>query len=76
MRQRLQTIPVLCQGIFIQKSHPVLILTLSWLIKGKKRAWPPTVALAWGQFQQKLGECLYPGQRGWQLGQLVQLPVL
>lgn len=44
--------------------------------KGKKRAWPPTVALASGQFQQKLGECLYAGQCGWQLGQLVQLPVL
>lgn len=44
--------------------------------KGKKRAWPPTVALASGQFQQKLGECLYAGQCGWQLGQPVQLPVL
>lgn len=36
-RQWLETIPVLCQRIFIQKSQPGLILTLSWLIKAKAR---------------------------------------
>lgn len=36
-RQWLQTIPALCQGIFIQKTHPVLIPALSCWIKAKAR---------------------------------------